>query len=71
VTERHLGEIERVLLYIGDARTRADRAAAALAEEDAPAYAVAALADTARRMTEAYRALTQGTYYAIRPGIDI
>jgi hypothetical protein len=65
VTERHLSEIERVLLYLGDARARADRAAIALAREDAPAYAVAALVDTTRRMTDAYRALSQRTYYAV------
>jgi len=70
VTERQLGEIERVLLYVGDARSRADRAAAALEREDAPAHMVAALADTARRMGEAYRALSQRTYYAVAPETD-
>lgn len=70
MTERQLGEIERVLLYVGDARSRADRAAAALEREDAPAHMVAALADTARRMGEAYRALSQSTYYAVTPETD-
>lgn len=70
VTERHLSEIERVLLYVGDAQSRANRAAAALEREDAPAHVVAALADTARRMSEAYAALSQRTYYAVAPGAD-
>jgi hypothetical protein len=67
MTERELGEIERVLLYVGDARTRADRAAIELARERAPAHVVDALADTARRMTDAYQALSQGTSYAVVP----
>ena len=64
MTERQLGEVERVLLYVGDARARADRAATDLAREDAPDHIIEALADTARRMSDAYRALAQGTYYA-------
>jgi hypothetical protein len=70
VTERHLSEIERVLLYIGDARARADRAAATLARENAPAHVVGALADSALRMKDAYRALTHGTFYAVLPEAD-
>lgn len=65
--ERNWDEIERVLLYIGDARARADRAGTELARDDAPAHVVEALADPARRMADAYRALAQGTYSAIEP----
>jgi hypothetical protein len=65
VTERDLSEIERVLLYVGDARRRAARAALALERTGAPSHAVAALRDTQARMADAYRALTQRAYYGV------
>jgi hypothetical protein len=65
VTEKELSEIERVLLYVGDARARAERAAAALGRAGAPVAAVSALNDTAARMADAYRTLTQRAYYGV------
>lgn len=67
MTERDLAEIERVLLYVGDARTRAERGAAALARQGAPEAVILALNDTAARMADAYRVLTQQTYYGAAP----
>jgi hypothetical protein len=65
VTEQQLSEIERVLLYVGDARSRAARAASELARAGAPAYAVDAVRETEERMAKAYRTLSQRTYYRI------
>jgi len=67
MNERHLSEVEKVLLYIGDARMRAKRAGAALAKDGADAHVVAALAGAERELAALHRRLTQGTYYATAP----
>ena len=63
--ERHSSEIEKVLLHIGDARTRARRAADAVEKDGADAHIVAALRESARQLDEIHRTLAQGTYYAV------
>jgi hypothetical protein len=65
MTERHSSEIEKVLLYIGDARTRAKRAADAVEKDGADAHVIAALRASERQLDEIHRALAQGTYYAV------
>jgi cellobiose-specific phosphotransferase system component IIA len=64
MTERELIEVERVLLHIGDARMRARRAAATIEQGDGCRSAIVALRESERRLGEAHRQLTQGTYYA-------
>ena len=65
MTERQSGEVERVLLHISDARTRAGKAAEAVAKDGAEPHIVAALQDAERQLGELHRKLSQGTYYAV------
>lgn len=65
MNERHSSEVEKVLLYIGDARTRARRAADAVRKDGADPHIVAALTDAERELSELHRRLAQGTYYAV------
>lgn len=65
MNEGQSSEVEKVLLYIGDARTRAKRAAAAVEKEGADPHIVAALADAERELADLHRRLAKGTYYAI------
>ena len=65
MNERQSSEVEKVLLYISDARTRAKRAAESVRKDGADPHIVAALADTERQLGELHRGLAQGTYYAV------
>ena len=65
MTERQSSEVEKVLLHIGDARSRARKAAEACARDGADAHIVAALHDAERQLADVHRALAQGTYYAV------
>jgi len=65
MTERQSSEVEKVLLHIGDARSRARRAAEACAQDGADAHIVAALTDAELQLAELHRKLSQGTYYAV------
>ena len=65
MTERESSEIEKVLLYISDARTRARRAAELVEKERGEAHILAALQDSAKQLDELHRRLAQGTYYAV------
>jgi len=65
MTERQASEVEKVLLYISDARARAKRAATAVDKDGADAHIVAALANAERQLGELHRQLAQGTYYAV------
>jgi hypothetical protein len=66
MNEYQSSEVEKVLLYIGDARTRAKRAAESVQKDGADPHIVSALADTERQLGELHRRLAQGTYYAVR-----
>lgn len=65
MNERQSSEVEKVLLHVSDARTRAKRAAAAVEKDGADPHIVAALADAERELAELHRRLAQGTYYAV------
>jgi len=65
MNEHQSSEVEKVLLYISDARTRAKRAAATIEQDGADAHVVAALKDAERQLGELHRQLAQGTYYAV------
>lgn len=67
--EQHFGEIERVLLYVSEARERAGAARADLAKTGAPAHLVAALETAEAAMRAEHRRLMQSTFYAA-PGQD-
>lgn len=65
MTERQSSEVEKVLLHLSDARTRARRAADLVAKDGAEPHIVEALRATEQELAELHRKLAQGTYYAI------
>jgi hypothetical protein len=65
MTERQSSEVEKVLLHVSDARSRARRAAETCARDGADAHIVAALTDAEQQLAELHRKLSQGTYYAV------
>jgi hypothetical protein len=65
MTETQSGEVEKVLLHISDAQSRARRAADACAKDGAEEHIVAALNDAEQQLAELHRKLSQGTYYAV------
>jgi hypothetical protein len=67
MTERQSSEVEKVLLYISDARARARKAAESVEKEGADEHIVAALKDSEQQLADLHRSLSQGTYYAV-PG---
>lgn len=65
MTESQSSEVEKVLLYVSDARTRAKRAADAVQKDGAEPHIVAALRETEKELDALHRKLAQGTLYAI------
>jgi hypothetical protein len=65
MTERQSSEVEKVLLYVEDARARARRAADVVEKDGAEAHVVAALRATERQLAELHTRLAQATYYAV------
>lgn len=65
MTERQSSEVEKVLLHLSDARTRARRAAELVEKDGAEPHVVAALRATERELANLHRSLSQGTYYAV------
>ncbi len=70
MTERQASEVEKVLLYISDARTRAAKAAEAVAKDGADDHIIAALRESEKQLADLHRRLSQGTYYAV-PSDDL
>jgi hypothetical protein len=65
VDERNYGEVDVVLLYLEDARRRAERAAADLRAGGAEDFLVEALEQVQEDLAEAAKKLTQGTFFAV------
>lgn len=65
MNEAHFSEIERALLYISDARERAERSAAALAKDGAEEHLVAALRAAEADLAALHKRLLQSTYFAV------
>jgi hypothetical protein len=63
--EQHYGEVDVVLLYIEDARRRAERAAKALREGGAEDFLVEALEQTQDELSGTSKKLIQGTFFAV------
>jgi hypothetical protein len=61
----HYGEVDVVLLYIEDARRRAERAAAELRAGGAEDFLVESLEQVQEDLSGAAKKLTQGTYFAV------
>jgi hypothetical protein len=69
-SEAHLGEVEKVLLYISEARERAARARKDLEHCGAPEHLVSALRATEFQLAEDHRQLMQGTFFAVPSSQD-
>lgn len=67
MNEAHFGEIERVLLYVSEARERAERARRDLVAAGAEPHLVASLAASEAALAAEHRRLLQSTFYAV-PG---
>ena len=63
--EAHHSEVEKVLLYISEARERAERARVALARDAAEQHLIAALQESEEHLRLEHRRLLQKTLYAI------
>ncbi len=63
--EKHYGEIDVVLLYIEDARRRAERAASELRAGGADDFLLEALEQVQEDLSETAKKLTQGTFFAV------
>lgn len=68
MSESHLAEVEKTLLYISEARERAHRARRALENAGAEAHLAAALAAAEEALAADYRTLMQRTFFAIPSG---
>lgn len=65
MNEAHFREIERTLLFISEARKRAEQTAAGIEKDGAEPHLVAALREAERQLEELGRSLTQQTYFAV------
>jgi hypothetical protein len=65
MNETHFAEVEKTLLYVSEARERAERAARTLARAGAEPHLVAALEDAERELAGLHRQLMQATYFAV------
>lgn len=58
-------EVEKVLLFISDARARAEKARTTLTAEDADEHVLEALDRAEESLGDTHRRLMQGTYFAV------
>ncbi len=65
MNEAHFAEIEKTLLYISEARIRAERAAKLIAKDGADAHLVEALREAECELERVGRLLMQQTYFAV------
>lgn len=63
--EAHFSEIEKTLLYISDARERAERALRALEKDGAEEHLIAALRSAEAELAALHKRLLQQTYFAV------
>ncbi len=65
MNESHFAEVEKVLLYVSEARERAERAARTIEKSDAEGHLVEALREAERELETLGRTLMQRTYFAV------
>lgn len=65
MNEAHFSEIEKTLLYISEARERAERAAKALEKDGAEPHLVEALRTGEAELAALHKKLFQQTYFAV------
>lgn len=64
MNEQHFKETERTLLYISEARERAEKSARGIARDQAEPHLVSALKETEAELLALHRKLMQRTYFA-------
>ncbi len=69
MSESHLSEVEKTLLYISEARERAGRARAALESAGAEPHLIAALKTAEEALADDHKKLMQRTFFAV-PNTD-
>jgi hypothetical protein len=65
MNEAHFAEVEKTLLFVSEARQRAEKAAKVLAKDGAESHLVAALHEAERELELVHLRLMQGTYFAV------
>ena len=65
LNEAHFAEIEKTLLYVSEARQRAERAVQTIRKDGAEAHLVEALEEAERALEALGRRLMQQTYFAV------
>jgi hypothetical protein len=65
LTEAHHGEVEKVLLYISEARERAERARAVITREGGEEHLIRELERSEEVLRREHRRLLQTTFYAV------
>lgn len=65
INESHLREVERVLLYVSEARERAAKSRTILLKESAEPFLIAALEATEATMRAEHKRLLQSTFFHI------
>lgn len=68
VDEKHFAEIDAGMVYIEEARGRAERAAKTLRAEGAEQHLIDALEVAQEQLSDAARSLRQGTLFAVPSG---
>jgi hypothetical protein len=63
--DEHFEEIDVAMLYIEEARKRAESSAAALRRDGADQHLIEALEASERELSEVARRLRQGTFFAV------
>ncbi len=63
--EKHFAEIDVVMLYVEEARRRAESAAAELRRDGADAHLAEALERSVEELSDVARRLRQGTFFAV------
>jgi len=63
--EKQYGEVDVVLLYIEDARRRAERAAAELRESGAEDFLIESLEQAQQELSATAKKLIQSTFFAV------
>ena len=63
--EKHYGEVDVVLLYIEDARRRAERAAAELRDGNAQDFLVEAMEQVQQELSATAKKLIQSSFFAV------
>lgn len=68
VDESHFAEIDASMLYIEEARARAERAIVTLRKQGAEEHLIRSLEDAQDQLSDVARALRQGTLFAVPAG---